>query len=147
MKQKYLVMRWGGSGGMSFKDFADLRLDGIKVVGAANATGLLSLAAFLASGSSKTVAAIMAAKICILIFTGGIVAFAMSYFQMYGWRSSVDDSLAMFSKVKKLENPEIEVSLEQAGKHFNAAAICFLVSIACLVLGGSIITIGILVLY
>ena len=86
LKQRDLALRWSASGGgMTLKEFADLRMDGIKLVGGANAAGLLSLGVVLGSGKAGPI--LIVVKVCIGAFAAGVTAFSFAYWYMYDWRN------------------------------------------------------------
>jgi hypothetical protein len=145
--QIYLAMRWQSTGGMSFKDYADVRIDALKLLGAGNATGLLGIAAFLASTGNKAHAAVVVAKVCICLFSLGIVFFGLGVWYMYGWRAALDDALASALKFNTLDNTVIQNSLATAEREFFYAGGFGIGSIACVCLGGFVVIVGILVFY
>jgi hypothetical protein len=145
--QTYLAMRWTSTGGMSFKDYTDVRIDALKLSGAGNATGLLGIAAFLASTGDKAHAAVLIAKVCVCLFSLGIAFFGLGIWYMYGWRSALDDALASAQKFNTLENAIIQNSLINGARNFSLAGGFGIGSVLCVCLGGLIAIAGVLVFY
>jgi hypothetical protein len=144
--QQYLAMRWDASAGMNFKEYTDIRLEALRLVGGGNVTGFFSVAAFMATGA-KTAASLLAAKICLSIFSVGIVAFGLAYWYMYGWRSSLDNALALFSKIKTFDHPTIRESLQEAARVFHLGGGFSLLALLCLCVASATALLGMLLLY
>jgi hypothetical protein len=144
-RHQELARRWEASAGMSFKEFSDARFEALKLVGGGNATGLLSVAAFLAAG--KIAPNVIAAKICLTVFSIGVVTFGLPYWHLYGWRGSLDRALALFAKNKSLDDSQGVENLHAANREFNSGANFGLVSLLCLCVGGAIALVGILFTY
>ena len=115
-------------------------MDGIKLVGGANAAGLLSLGVVLGSGKAGPI--LIVVKVCIGAFAAGVTAFSFAYWYMYDWRNRLDDALASLSKKIAIEEPIVADSLRNAGYSFNRAAQCCLLSCFCLLIGAAVALVG-----
>jgi hypothetical protein len=131
--RRYYATRCSTSDAMTLQELVDLRMEGIKLAGVANAIGLLFLGVVL--GSGKAASSIIAVKLCIVIFGAGVTAFSIAYWHMCRWRSRLDEAAALVAKNTDTEEPTVADSLTKAGHSFNQAAIAFLVSRCCLGLG------------
>jgi hypothetical protein len=143
-------MRWDKTGGLSFKEYSDVRVDCIKALGAGNATGLLSIAAFLSTaGKQAPIAASIAltAKICLSTFFVGVVAFALAFYYLCHWRMGLDAALSLFPKYNAIDDVVVADSIKEADYGFQRAGGYVLLSILCMTLGSTISLLGVLLFY
>jgi hypothetical protein len=140
--RRYFATRRSTSGAMTLNELIDLRMQGIKFVGGANAVGLLSLGVVLGSGKPAT--SIIVVKLCIAIFAAGVTAFFIAYWHMYCWQSNLNEATALVAKNIDIQEPTVADSLTKAGHSLNQAAMTFLVSRFCLGLGSVVALIGVL---
>lgn len=133
---RFLVVRWviGPQVGLTMKEFYDRRADALKLLGAANATGMLSIGAFLTAG--KAVAGTGAAKIAIALFTCGAGTFGIAYFVLYRWEYHIDQVLYCFQRSRSFVTDDLtRLAFDRATQNWLRLGRWTMTSLVCFVLG------------
>jgi hypothetical protein len=140
---KIQIGRWINQDG-EFRQFISPRTDTLKMLGAGNTSGALSLAVFLTAGT-RGASLIIAAKVCLCIFVIGLATFVMAYRNLYLFVSDVENTLLLLRKGDKMEDKLVKSKIEGAIDRSEKSGYLVASSVACFVLGSLICFFGLLI--
>jgi hypothetical protein len=120
---------------MDQKDTLDARVEVLRLIGAGNAAGLLGLTTFIVAGGRSAVVTIPA-KICLSVFTVGVVAFGFAYWRLYAWRGVLEGARRLFASSKSFDDPATARNLHEASRVFALSGRWGICSLLCLSSGG-----------
>jgi hypothetical protein len=144
--ERALATKWQRGFGLDQAQFTARAFDDLKMLGTANATGALSLAAFLSTVSSKSpFAAILLGKVTFCVFAIGVAAFGMGYSTLRSWALSMDHGVTSLGAATSVEEGSpANKAFREADREYVQTGVAALISLTCLCLGSLLAVLGVL---
>jgi hypothetical protein len=97
---------------IDFKTVLERHSDGLKTVGAGNATGLIVVGALLTSTTLKTTIPFWLIKVSVVAFFAGVLCFAYAYWWLYIWFNIMHELSEKLADLKRGEVPPQQTILD-----------------------------------
>jgi hypothetical protein len=137
-----MLSQWEHDDG-EFRNYTRRKAEILKMIGGANATGLLAIAVFLTS-ANRAASLVAEAKWCLALFVGGFATFIVAYRYFYVFESDLEDALILIRSGKKPEDTKVGEFIERAITRSDRGVLWAAAALGLFLLGAALSCIGLL---